>query len=148
MGKTEFLNVDLDVMSKRPLGRLVTAFGEDVFVLYCGRWGDRYSANFEVDSGHRQNANTLIRRFTRLIEKLEPHIRKLWDQAESREFNIGVEAAHRARTFELRLRPTTLKAVAQVNGTIAITVYAPERIYKRAGPKRSRARKKSSNQAL
>lgn len=37
-------------------------------------------------------------------------------------------AAAKSRTFELRLEPETLMAVAGVAGRIVITVYAPERI--------------------
>ena len=38
-------------------------------------------------------------------------------------------AAAKSRTFELRLEPETLMAVAGVAGRIVITVYAPERIH-------------------
>lgn len=128
MSKTEFLNVDLDIISEYPLRKLATAFGEDVVVLHCGRWGDRHSAHFEIaDSGYRDNPNSLIRQLVRLVKRLSPHARALWDGADSREFNIGIESAQRAPIFELRLRPTTLREVAEVNGTIVVTVYAPEK---------------------
>ena len=50
-------------------------------------------------------------------------------QHPAREFNVGIEAAAKSRTFELRLEPETLMAVADVAGRIVITVNAPERIH-------------------
>ena len=37
-----------------------------------------------------------------------------------------IQAAHKPRAFEMRFQPETLEAVASVDGSIVITVYAPE----------------------
>lgn len=42
--------------------------------------------------------------------------------------NVDLEAAAKSRTFELRLEPETLMAVAGVAVRIVITVYAPARV--------------------
>jgi hypothetical protein len=126
---TTFLNVDLEVISRTPLDPLVQAFGRNVDVLHVGPWGQRYGAHVEVaGSGCRGNADSLIRRLVTLVKALPRSARRLWDTAQSREFNVGIEAAAKSRTFELRLEPETLMAVAGVAGRIVITVYAPERI--------------------
>jgi len=83
-------------------------------VLHSGRWGRRYSAHFELtgsgivrsgasQSGVSKEADRLIRRFVSLVEQLPRPARRLWNQADSREFNIGIEAAARSKMFEMRL---------------------------------------------
>jgi hypothetical protein len=141
---TQFLNVDLDVFSKVPLDPIVDAFGKKVFVLHAGKWGRRYSAHFELtDSGRGQQGDQLIRRFVELVKRLPRRARRLWNEADRREFNIGIEAAVRSQIFELRLQPRTLEAVARVGGRIVVTVYAPERVLRRA---RGRPRRKYEKQ--
>src|SRR3990172_2448197 len=126
---TTFLNVDLDIIARTPLDALVGAFGDKVDVLHVGRWGRRYGAHVEVaGSGYRGHADLLIRRLVALVNALPRSRRKLWDGAQSREFNVGIEAAAKSRTFEFRLEPETLAAVADVAGRIVVTVYAPERV--------------------
>ncbi len=127
---TRFLNVDLEVLSRRPLEGLVAAFGKKVDVLYVGKWGRRYGAHFEVSgSGYQGNAERLIRRFVRMITALPRTKRRLLDDAQSRDFNVGIEAAREARAYELRLGRETLEAIASVNGRLVITVYAPQRLH-------------------
>jgi hypothetical protein len=126
---TRFLNVDLDIISKVPLDPIVEALGDRVFLLYAGRRGRKHGAHFELTGYSRQpQADRLIRRFVKCIEELPRSARRLWDTADVREFNIGIEATNRSPAFELRLRPATLTDVARVNGQIVITVYAPHRL--------------------
>ena len=125
--QTKCLNVDLDIWSKAPLDPLVDAFGKKMFVLYVGKEGRRYGAHLEISgSGYRADADRLIRRFVAMIKALPRPARKLWNSAQSREFNIGVQGALSPRAFELRLQPETLDAAASVNGRIVVTVYAAE----------------------
>jgi hypothetical protein len=65
-------------------------------------------------SGYRGNADSLLRRLVTLVKALPRNARRLWNTAQSREFNVGIEAAAKSRTFELRLEPETLMAVAGV----------------------------------
>jgi hypothetical protein len=126
---TQFLNVDLDIFSRVPLDPIVEAFGKKVFVLHVGKWGRRYSAHVELSgSGADKRADLLVRRLVGLVKELPRGARRVWNEAESREFNLGIEAARRSQMFELRLQPETLEAVASVDGRIVITVYAPERL--------------------
>jgi hypothetical protein len=126
--KTHFLNVDLDVFSRASLDPIVESFGERVVVLYAGRRGRGYSAHFELaDSGlSDQQPDMLISRLVRLIKRLPRPARRLWNQADAREFNIGIEAAARSSVFEVRLQPETLAAVAAIGGQVVVTVYAPQ----------------------
>src|SRR6267378_955547 len=95
--RTNLLNVDLDIVSDSPLEPLVEAFGEKVDVLHVGKWGRRYGARLEVGgSGDQDDPNELINRFVTVVEALPKSRRKLWNQARSREFNVGIEAAARS----------------------------------------------------
>jgi hypothetical protein len=126
---TQFLNVDLDVFSKVPLDPIADAFGERVLVLHVGRRGRRFGAHFELNSYTRNpQADRLIWRFVQLIRKLPRPARRLWNEADAREFNIGIEAAEKSPPFEMRLQPKTMAAVVSVHGRIVVTVYAPERV--------------------
>ena len=134
---THFLNVDLEIFSRARLDPIVDAFGEKVSVLHVGKWGRRYSAHFELRgsgihppaASHNRvakEADRLVQRFVGLVKQVPRPVRQLWNKADSREFNVGIEAAARSRMFELGLEPKTLEAVASVSGRIVITVYAPE----------------------
>jgi hypothetical protein len=120
--ETKFLNVDLDVWSAVPLDSLVQAFGKHVVVLSAGKEGRRYGTHLEL-SVESKNADQLLARFVKHIERLPRAARRLWDQARARELNIGIQAASKPHGFELRLQPETLAAVARVNARIGVTVY-------------------------
>lgn len=138
---TQFLNVDLDVFAKVPLNAMAEAFGDTVIVLHAGRRGRRYSAHLELSGSggeSAQQADRVVRQLVRLVERLPRHARRLWNQADAREFNLGIEAATKSRVFELRLQPGTLKAVANVDGRIVVTVYAPQRVLRAARTRKRR----------
>jgi hypothetical protein len=128
--QTLVLNVDLEVFSKAPLDALVSALKRKVDVLYVGDWHPRrYAACLEVaGSGYKADSERLIRRFVKMIKALPRKEKRLWDGALSREFNIGIETAAKARSFELRIDDELLDAVRSVNGIIIVTVYAPVRL--------------------
>jgi hypothetical protein len=127
--ETHVLNVDLDILSDAPLKPLVSALGERVDVLHVGRWGRRYGARLEVGgSGHRADANRLIRRLVALVKTLPDNTRILWNRARRREFNVGIEAAVRSPRFEWQIDPKVLEAVQSVDGRLVVTIYAPERL--------------------
>ena len=124
-GATNFLNVDLDIWSDEPLGPLVKALGRDIFDLHVGPEGALYSAHLEVSGSiARGGAEGRIREFVRRIEALPARARRLWDGAQRREFNIGIDAGWKPRVFELKLQPTTLRKAALAKAGIVITIYA------------------------
>lgn len=124
---TKYINVDLDVISRRPLDALVDAMGERVLVLYVGAQGRGYGAHVELRGSHfGMGVDKAIRGLVRLLKRLPPAARRLWDQARSREFSIGIEAGLRPHGFDLHLQRETLEAVLSVGATLAVTVYAPD----------------------
>ena len=122
---TAFLNVDFDLESSADLQPLITAFGRRVIVLQAGRERRRFVAHLELASAPK-TADQAIRRFVKLIEGLPESERQIWDVASVRDFNIGVEAGHEPRAFEIALEAATVTAASSVNARIVLTVYAPD----------------------
>jgi hypothetical protein len=117
--------VDLEVYSRARLAPLVTAFGQRVCVLYEGRVRGRYFAAFELH-GWQLTENQEIRRFVAMVRRLPPAARRVWDGAQSRTFDIGVQARETPRSSAFTLSSATIAAVASIGGRIAVTTYAPE----------------------
>ena len=132
--RTTFLNVDLDIWSETPLERLVHAFGRQVVVLHVGEENGRWGAHVEhVTSGSRGDVDTAIQRLVRIVERLPADVRQVWDGAERREFNVGIQSGATPYASEFRVEPGTLEAIGRVNGRLAFTIYgaATPRISKR-----------------
>jgi hypothetical protein len=125
--ETDFRNVDLEVFSRERLGEFVKGLGRSVHALHEGRWGRRYLACLELHaSGYGQKPDALIRRMVRLIDKAPRPAKLLWRRAQVRQFDIGIQAALKPRSFALRLQPATLQAIARLGARVVITVYAAE----------------------
>jgi len=135
---TRFLVVDLDVISRRSLAALAEAFGRRVVGNGQERYGSRYLVTLHA-RGWNQTIDQEIRELVAAIKRLPRSARKLWDAAQSREFNIGIAAEREPRLREFKLSSRTVALVAEVRATIAITVYAPE-MHSRAVKPRQKAR--------
>jgi hypothetical protein len=116
-----FLNVDLDVDSADDLTLLVQAFEPSAFALErpAGR------ASFELNNpASPRNPESLILEFARVVNDLPSPAREIWDRASRRVFDIGMQSGRQPFHATHRLAPATLRAVASVDGEIAVTVYA------------------------
>ncbi len=122
---THFLNVDLDIYSRRDLQPLVKTFGKKVNVLYVGRDRGKYSARLEV-AGLTKTANSTIRAFCRLIERLPDRARRLWNNATTRSFSIGVQAGTHPNPCDFTIQQRTIRAVSEVDAEMVLTIYASE----------------------
>lgn len=119
-----FLNVDLEVDSRTPLDPLITALGDSVDVLFLGKQGSRYVASVELaGSGWQQKPDPMIRELVERIKALPDSARTSWDNTSERRFDIGCNAPASADAHTLALDPATIAAIAEVNATIAVTVY-------------------------
>ena len=123
-GETSFLNVDLDIWSRRPLEPLVEALGKKILVHHVGKEGRRQGAHLSL-SRCGQSADARTRALARLVEKLPKAARKLWDDATAREFNVGIQAGLTPFSHEIRLSAETLEMVARLGGSVVVTTYAP-----------------------
>jgi len=125
---THFLNVDLDVWSRRSLKPLVEAFGDRVSLMYEGWEGTRYGAHLEVSPMiSRDGAEARIRQFIVMVKRLPADVRRHWDLAQRREFNIGLKGGFQPHSYELKLDRSTLRAAAAIDAGVVITVYATGR---------------------
>ena len=126
--RTEFLNVDLDVFSRESLAPFVKALERSFFVLHEGRWGRKYGAILELHaSGYgKRTADSIIRRMSALLNKMPDSARELWNRAQIRQFNIGIQAARKPVAVEFQVGQDTLQAVSRLGASLVITVYAPE----------------------
>jgi len=120
-----FINVDLDVYSRANLDAVVKAFGGHVFVLHCGREGRRFGAHLELAGLSLGTPDAVIVRFVRLINRLPPEPRGLWNRATSRIFNIGVQAGLQPLSLELLVKPATVAGISGVGAGLALTIYSP-----------------------
>lgn len=124
---TEFLNVDLDLYGRYDLEPLAAAFGRNVVVLFAGREGRAHSAHLELARAVG-GVDARIRRFCKLVGLLGRADRKLWDSANRRDFNIGIQAGEQPFSSEFAIEAETVKAVAEIGARIVLTVYAPETV--------------------
>lgn len=104
---------------------LVEGFGDSVLVLHEGRAGSRYIASFELSNSWQLSADQEIRRLVALVRSLPTSARRLWTEAQSRVFDIGMQAGLTPHSHALILSQDTIEGVASVHGRITITTYAP-----------------------
>ena len=120
--KTRFLNVDLELRAIKELTELVQAFEPGATALNCMPLDGGYLADLELDTQPTE-AESAIRSFIELIERLPPRARELWNNASSRDFSIGVQAGSTASSFELALTSDLLRLAADVGARIIFVVY-------------------------
>jgi hypothetical protein len=121
---TNFLNVDLDILSRSRLEPLVAAFGKNVSVHYVGAEGSRYGAHLSLY--FPGNADKAIKSLSLLVNKLPAQARRLWNSALMKDFNIGIQGGIKPHSCEFPLSLATLSAVVKLGARVVITVYAAE----------------------
>ena len=109
---TTFLNVDLDIFSKSRLEPLVAALGDRIEVHHVGREGSRYSAHLE--RGFPRNADAGIKALAALVRHLPTHARKLWKNAQVKDFNIGIQGGIKPHHCEFPLHLDTLSEIVKL----------------------------------
>src|SRR6266550_4287134 len=87
----EFLNVDLDVESERDLAPLIAELESATHVLHAGPVEDGYRASFELPLDPT-DPDRGICELADVIDSLSPEVRRIWDSARARDFNVGVQA--------------------------------------------------------
>lgn len=123
--ETEYLNVDLEIWARRDLQPLVDAFGDRVKALHVGRIKGRHFAGLEL-AAMTKTTDLTIRRLAVLVDSLPRGARRIWDGAERREFNIGIQAGRNRYGFRCVVGPQALRAASDVAARLVITVYGSE----------------------
>lgn len=116
-----FHNVDLEIESRSSLDLLVKELGRKVLVLHSDWIGnDRYLLSLET-ARDAKNADATINALCSVVERLSPKAKRLWNAALRKEFDIGYE--NRSFPSRFTLRAGTVKRVAKLGATLAVTCY-------------------------
>lgn len=122
-----FLNIDLDVRSRRSLAPLASAWPRAYQPLIAeGRLNARWLIlNPQTVA---ETAEAAAKQLLLHVAKLRGDARQCWRQAHRRMFDIGVQAGGPGRAFEdVRLTADTLRRIAAAGAQIQVTVYPAER---------------------
>lgn len=122
-----FLNIDLDVRSRRSLVPLIAAWPWSYQPLVAeGRANTRWL--IVNPQGHRlRSAEAAAKELLERIESLRGDARRCWQQAHRRAFDIGVQAPGSGRPLEeVRLTAETLRRIGAAGATVQLTVYPAE----------------------
>lgn len=122
MTQIDYLNTDLIIESSDDLTSIADDFGEDVIVLYKGKWGKLNRAAFEI-AGIHSDANETISYFCSLVKGFNNKERAIWDSCFSKVFDIGYESGTSPHNYSSLRRADTLKRVADIGAAIEITIY-------------------------
>ena len=67
--------------------------------------------------------NAIIALFCGSIEHLLPKARKIWDSCCTRKLDAGFESGNSPKDFQSEIRADVIKRVAELDASIAITIY-------------------------
>ncbi len=125
--RPEFLNVDLDLESVKPLDELVAELGDNVHVLHNGPLNETpFYAALEINEGNDNDPDSIIVAFCQRIEALSPAARTTWKKCTARRFDIGVMSGtgrSESRGVRLDLQSKTLARIAALSAQLAFTIY-------------------------
>ena len=121
---TEFLNVDLDVRSRRSLSPLLKAWPD---AQTPGRTGTGAPRRIHTSGvSYKKAADRLARELIKSVDQLPADASQCWKEASSRCFDIGVQAGLSPYNFEeVRLSDEVIRDMARLRITLLVTIYAP-----------------------
>jgi hypothetical protein len=121
MMKAPFINIDLEVRSRRSLAPLLAEWPWAQTPTRKGTEAPRF-LTFS-DRSNSRTADRTVLALVDLVEALPRRARRSWDQATSRTFDIGMQASDGPRSLAIPLGPQAVQAIARVSGRINVTVY-------------------------
>ncbi|MBS1803620.1 MAG: hypothetical protein JST28_09640 [Acidobacteria bacterium] len=127
LDESVFLNVDLEIFSQTDLKPLADALKKSLTVHFLGIEFGKQKAYFALATQPKTPDEAIIR-YCKLVQTLPSSKRKIWDDAESRSFDIGFESPKRGRYFWGAVTSEAIRAASAVGAQIAITVYGPMKI--------------------
>ncbi|MGA9672677.1 MAG: hypothetical protein WBQ94_25900 [Terracidiphilus sp.] len=137
LNKDSFISVTLEIFSKSDLQPLVAAMGSKVHVHFLGKEFRLFKAYVDL-ADRPKTPKTAVLRYCKLIQKLPPKKRALWDSAKSRSFDIGIEAPGPGTYYWSAVGLEAIHAAAEIDAQIAISVYGGLKIAPR--PKKKQLR--------
>ena len=99
MFPSEFINVDLDIKSRSNLDFLVNAWKGGAIRMHTPKLGRQHWLRLELLPQPKSPAEA-IRRIGKLVGGLSTRGRTVWRRAQSKEFDIGIQAGFERRSGE------------------------------------------------
>lgn len=124
MFPSKFITVDLDVKSRSDLDFLVKAWKGRMIPMHVPKLGRQHWLRLELFPQPKSPAEA-IRRVGKLVGGLSTRGRTVWRRAQSKEFDIGIQAGFEERSGEWVLEPRIVKTVAELGARVRFTVYSP-----------------------
>lgn len=121
---TNFLNVDLDLRSDKPLDDFIAAWGDSVHIMHHGEAPEGWILTLEVGA-QCLTIEATLREFLRCIQSLPPELATRFANLKGRTFDIGIQAGEQPTRWHGACSPATLTAIAALDAELVITVYAP-----------------------
>jgi len=127
--ETQFLAVDLEIVSRRQIDQLAPAFGTNVGINRNEKVGKDYvlllstGGNAPLSEDFNKLINQSILMQVKLVHKLPEVARKQWDDARTKTFDVGIQAGGGPHVFEIQLTEQTISAVSAIGGSIQFTIY-------------------------
>ncbi|APR85600.1 Hypothetical protein A7982_10949 [Minicystis rosea] len=140
---TDFLNVDLDLVSRRDLTALVAGLAarSRMHVLFNERVGRTYRATLELggaaalpSSAVARDPDKIVRRMAGIVLGLPDELRAHWNDATRRVFDLGFATGDTWLGMPC-LKASTARLVADLDATVSISLYPPSRPARRARKK-------------
>ena len=120
---TEFLNVDIDLRSVADPTPFIDALGRKVLSQRIGKDGRAHWVRLML-AGQPAGPGDAILQFAKFVAELPPTIRAIWENAVSKEFDIGIQAGFEPSSAEWVLDRKVVEAAARVGARVRITVYS------------------------
>jgi hypothetical protein len=123
--RTRLLNVDIDVKSVAEPEPLIKALGWPVLCQRVGKVGRAHWVRFMLSRQPASPADAILG-FAKLVTKLPDDHRAIWEKAQSKEFDIGIESGFEPFSAEWVLERRVIEVIAELGARLRITVYAPD----------------------
>lgn len=126
MARTQYVNTDLDVVTRRdpaPLIAMLRALGVPPLNEPSTRDDGAWCVNFELRARGATPEST-VSVILDAIEKLTGEAREIWYVATTRELHLGFDGGDEPRVFTEALSSETLARAAAAGMSLRITLYA------------------------
>lgn len=127
-----FINLDLELYSKKDLTLLHNELKDKAFILYndfIEYKAEKYyllslESNLDYDNINSIDAiEKLTLDLCTLITSSSPKSRQLWDNCEEKIFNYGYESGLKPFPFSNQLSALAIKKIASLDGSVKVTIY-------------------------
>ena len=121
-GETQFLNVDLELVTRVDLSPLLAHWRDTLILLRDSTDAGCRTIWAELRETPR-DANSAIDELTRNVKDLPGPLRALWDACDDRCFNVGVQAGRAPHATAFPISAQTIAALTAIAARLEFTVY-------------------------